>query len=79
MKLGLTDKEIELVKEALSVTSVRYEYMATSEEYKGITTESYIKETLRKADEMISLANKILAIENESKKINKGVTKHEKA
>ena len=42
--------------------------MATSEEYKGITTESYIKETLRKADEMISLANKILAIENESKK-----------
>ena len=68
MKLGLTDKEIELVKEALSVTSIKYEYMATSKEYKEITTESYIKETLRKAGEMISLANKILAIENESKK-----------
>ena len=68
MELGLTDKEIELVKEALSVTSIRYEYMATGKEYKEITTESYIKETLRKAGEMISLANKILAIENESKK-----------
>lgn len=68
MKIELTDKEIELLKEALSVTSIRYEYMVTNKEYKEITTESYVKETLRKADEMISLANKILAIENESKK-----------
>ena len=67
MKIELTDKEIELVKEALSVTSIKYEYMATSEEYKEMTTESYVKETLRKAAEMISLANKILAIENKSK------------
>lgn len=71
MKLELTEKEIELVKEALIVTSVRYEHIANSKEskeFKTIATEECINEKLLKAHKMFSLANKILAIENESKK-----------
>lgn len=79
MKIELTDEEVELLKEALSVTSIRYEYMANSKEYKEITTETYVNKTLIKAHKMFSLADKILAIEIEEKKTNKRGIKYEKA